>query len=363
MSHLEQCIYCRVLSKPSREHVLAKNLGGNLTTLCSSPFKPVVCDGCNRSFGRIDQALAERSTIALHRVTASNRDAADVKLGDEHFLYDEARNRWLEAQLRSGLKPRILPQLHRKDGKLILIGAAHDERIELVELIGRLRDARKLMSVHIKVDSSPEVSSSRLAMHREKAVYVRAASIEAGQDFLRLLDANWPTYAVEFLATPTSAEPIPQLEVNIRLAIQFDDCNRAIAKSAFTFMAVQLGGDFALRHEFDPIRDYIRGLNIQHPEDLGPNEVAVDPRFVEAWDETQAPLISTDFHAIGLFYAPQMLFGLVTLYAANTFVVRLAPISLQEPVAAFHEFSLDGTWNTSLDMFEMARRIRESTRS
>lgn len=358
MTSLEPCIYCRIPSLPSREHVLAKNLGGNLTTLSSTPFKPTVCDSCNAAFSSIDQALAERSVVALARIAVGAPGAPSVKLGNEHFHYDQKNGVWLDVQLRSGVKPHLLPQLVQKGGDLYLTGASQTELNAFIALVTKLHKNGRITSVYVKTDPLPEATSSRLVMHRDGDLFVRAPNRESARDFLSMLEAKWPHYATKFATSAASPESVAQPEVNVRMSIVLDDCYRAIAKSAFTFLGTQKGGDFVLQREFDPIRDYIRGTDVRHPPVLAPGQIAVDARFVEEWGPDKAPPINTRSHLLGLFYTAPTLFGFVILYESNSFVVRLGKLILEEVITAVHEFSVDGTWNRPLDLVEVARRMQ-----
>jgi len=356
-SALAPCIYCRIPSVPSREHVLASSLGGNLTTLSSTPFKPVVCEHCNKQFSKIDLALARCSTVALARIGKANPDRAPVRLGGDQYHYDEKNGVWLECELRTGVKLYLPPQFHLKsNGRLFLTGTSQDEMNAFVRNVSNRHRSGALSSTRIKIAPRHVIDSSCLVLH-DRTLFVRASDAPAANEFLSLLERDWPEYARKLDSNTPTVGAIAQPEVEVRLEFHMDTVYRAIAKTAFTFMAVNKGSEFALRSEFDPIRDYIRGIDIRHPSDPGPEEVAVDTRFVDEWPPDAPPLVSTDYHVVGLFYSVPILFGLLTLYGTVSYVVRLAEIDLEEYVTIFHEFSTDGSWNAPLDTLDLARRL------
>jgi hypothetical protein len=82
-STLITCIYCKKIRPPSREHILARSIGGDATA-------PITCIPCNGGpLSEIDQALAERSFVSLPRVAYTPPGAFPVQLGSDVFLYDD----------------------------------------------------------------------------------------------------------------------------------------------------------------------------------------------------------------------------------------------------------------------------------
>jgi hypothetical protein len=197
-----------------------------------------------------------------------------------------------------------------------------------------------------------------LVGYRDDAVYLRASSEEAGRDILRMLNEKWLGFRALQKASPP--QPLQREEkpaVHIAMSICFDDNYRAIAKIAFNLLAAKMGAAFVLRDEFDPIRNYIRGIGLVHRAPLSDEEVAVDTRFVHAVPGDEKALIPTSTHAVLITYIPPDLVGIVTLYKKTSFIVRLAVIHLEEQLLEAHEFSIDRTSNKMLEISELARRL------
>ncbi|MEZ4365017.1 MAG: HNH endonuclease [Kofleriaceae bacterium] len=342
------CIYCCKLGPFSREHVLAASLGGNLKA-------PVACDECNTGFSKIDQALAENSVVALERIlqTPSERP---VRLGNLHFMHRPEDDLWEEVQITNKLRPHIPPQLHYRRPKTWFFASRNEDRARFVAEVNALVSSGNLGSLSIVPGPEQVCSTARLVRHRRRTMFVRARTKDDGEAFVRDLPALWG--AVE----PGVRNDLPIVRtddptINMVLSMSLDDCYRAIAKTAFNYLAVQKGIAFARLPVFDPVRQYIRGLDIRHPT----TGSAVDRRFVREEKKGEFFLIPTTQHLITLGYSSPHVFAAITLYGKHTFLVQLGDIHIQslpdfEPIA--HEFSIDGSQNRELGVFEMVRRMR-----
>jgi hypothetical protein len=352
------CIYCKSECTGSREHALQKSLGGNLVIR-------EVCGKCNGSFSAIDQSLAENSLLGLMRVGITKPGMFDVQLGGDHFRENEV-GYWEELRIINGMQPVVLPQIHligtQEDGQSRISTTAGelDELKGFIALVSEQVADGRILSTHIKTGPSPQDATPRLVGYRSNALFVRAPSTSDGESFLKLLVANWPTLRAQVEANwQQQPQVVHQPTVRLSQAIRIDDNYRAIAKTAFNVLAIKRGASFVLRSEFDPLRDYIRGIALVHKQTLAPGEIAVDTRFVQSLPFGEVPLVPISSHAVIIVYHAPALLAFVTLYSKYSFVVRLAEIELPMQLIEAHEFSIDRTSNSDLTMEELAKRILE----
>lgn len=356
-----RCIYCKEVGEASKEHVLQRSLGGNLTT-------GLICKTCNTSFSTIDQSLAENSMLALTRVAVTEK-SMPVQLGGDHFWRDSS-GIWNDLKIANQLQAVVLPQIHLKPvGEQLwidLAGGEH-EAIErfLAVVDGKVAD-ESLLSVHVRVgplDKCPP-PSARLVGYRRDQVYLRASSEEAGRKLLKMLKRKWQAFrAQQSRSPPQPTQQLAKPSVQISMSIRPDDNYRAIAKIPFNLLAANMGAGFMLQEEFDLIRNYIRGIGLVHKDPLPDDEVAVDTRFVQPLVPGEGPLIPTGSHAVVIAYAAPLLGALVTLYERTSFVVHLAEIVLSEHVLVAHEFSIDRSVNRTLEISELVKRLWASSRT
>lgn len=354
------CIYCRETRAPSKEHALQRSLGGNLTI-------SDVCTECNNKFSVIDQSLAEESQVALIRVGLAKPSGMPTRLGGDHFRLNEA-GFWEDVKIINGLQAVILPQIHlvetgpNGEAQLAIVASEDQELQQLfIQLDRRVADGT-ILSTHIKIGPNEHCTTTRLVGHRRDGVYVRAATQEKGDLFLRTIASKWAGLRAQVSNSPQpQVRTIAHPQVHTTQRICFDESYRAIAKTTFNVLAAKRGAQFVLRSEFDPIREYIRGINLIHQDPLPPGEIAVDTRFVRPLPMNAPPFVPTASHAIAIAYAAPTLAGLVTLYEKYSFIVRLADIRLTEHIFEAHEFSIDRTTNKSLDILELAQRLWDSS--
>jgi hypothetical protein len=190
-------------------------------------------------------------------------------------------------------------------------------------------------------------------------MFVRARTIPDGQDFLDQFPALWNEIKSRF-AGDITPETIESPQVYVRFSVNFNDVYRAVAKTAFNYLALRKGVAFA-RPEFDAIRSYIRGLDIRHAPPRSADEVSIDTRFVHALKRGEHFLVPTNEHLVMVGYSYPNVFATVTLYSSHTFVVHLGELeieSMMDFIPEGHEFSIDGTSDRVIDMFEIAARIQ-----
>jgi hypothetical protein len=352
------CIYCKEVRAGSKEHILQASLGGNLTT-------PLVCKICNTGFSKIDQSLAENSVLALTRVGLTQKGAMPVQLGGEHYWQD-ASGRWCDVKVVNEFQAVLLPQIHLaplgEQLQLDVVGGDYQALHSFLELVDDKVADKTLLSVHIRVGPPDKCPSARLVGHRSDAMYIRAISEDQGNIVRQTLFAKWEQFRVLQKSTPP--QPTEQHEmpsVQVTMSVCPDDNYRGVAKIAFNLLAATKGADFILREEFDPIRSYIRGLDLVHKAPLPEGEVAVDTRYVHPLAPGAEPLVPTRSHAVVITYTAPVLAALVTLYEKTSFLVRLAEIQLSEEVLIGHEFSIDRSANNALEISELAKRLGESS--
>ncbi len=354
------CIYCNTNEHPkTAEHVLARSLGGNLTI-------PFVCQRCNTQLSTIDQALAERSIISLSRAANTAPEWFDAKLGGHQTLERDGLD--LDVEIVNGFRGEILPQLHirlptppDKTPVSVYVGTV-DARAKFFALIEKQIAAGTFKNTRVRVMPPDEMKSLRLVQYESKHMLVRAESEGQARRFLEQLENAWPKIRAAAEAGQDGVGEvngtIDKPSVNVRGTYRPDDYQRAIAKTVFNYLAHAQGAAFALRPEFDPVREYILGRTLVHDPSLGPDAVRVDTRFVMPVDGSAPFFLTTEHHVLGLFYDAPTLWGFATFYGRHSYVVRLADIKLVENVVRAHEFVGDRATNRAIDHKEMVQRIR-----
>jgi hypothetical protein len=357
-SPFTRCIYCGGDTNPSKEHVLQRSLGGDLTAR-------IACVACNTKLSEIDVALAERSFVTLHRVGFAPTARMPVKLGGDTYLLDEQQSVWQECRVVNGMRAELYPQIHLVGDQLMVVGGNHEELAELFSLIERRRTDGTLARTYVKVGPADKATTTRIVGHKmgptvdhgKQDAFVRAASPEAGEKFLLGLAKAWPEFMAKVNGASFQQGVIEGAHVNVNVRMRLDDTYRAVAKIAFNLFAQRFGVDEALRREFDPIREYVTGKTIVHSPDRGPDEIAFDRRFVTMLQTGGPPLTPTGDHAVALCTSSSALLAVVTLYGEFTFIVRLGPVPGGKPVFELHEFTADRTGNKAVPCDETMRRL------
>lgn len=361
------CIYCRQVREPTREHVLPRSLGGDFV-------KPILCKDCNtRRLSPLDQALAERSLVALSRVGFTPRTAFDVRLSGEHFVRDDTSGLVLDVAITNQMRAVVMPQVHvtldGEQARISILTSEPDKLPRLNMFVAQQIDSHRLPKMHVKRGPDDAGPSARLVMHREDDGYIRAQSDEDAHQLVTLLQEHWRAaygkHAARVAAADAAPEwrSIPKPAVNLHLSYRPDDVNRAVAKIALNVVAARMSADFALAPEFDELRRYILGDDIRHLKPVEPNEVLVDPRFVSQLPPDTQPIVPTDEHAVTISYVLPSLYAWVTLYKTHNFIVRLGDIALAENLFAVHEFSTIRRGNEALDVAETYKRLRARDQS
>jgi hypothetical protein len=239
---------------------------------------------------------------------------------------------------------------------MAVLGSEEAELAAFLALVDAKISDGSIASVHIKTQPAEHAKIPHLVQHRERQLFVRAATPAAGSDFLRVLAAAWPQLRAQTKTLPPS-QRVETPTINVTMSIKVDDNYRAIAKLAFNVLAHKRGGAFVRSAQFDPIREYIRGNSIVHKDPLPPGDLAVDTRFVRPMSHSEPALIATGSHAVVLGYSYPTLFAFVTLYSHYSFFVRLGDIELSEFTVEAHEFSTDRSSNRALTLEEIVKRL------
>lgn len=357
------CIYCREVREPSREHVLPRSLGGDLV-------EPILCVDCNsRRLSPLDQALAERSLVALSRVGLTPGTAFDVKLGGDHFVKDDATGLVMDVAVTNEMRAVVMPQAHivpaGDETNICILTADADSLKRLDSYVAKQIASGRLAKMHVKNGPAEAGPHARLVMHRENDGYIRAQTHEDAERLIAVLQEHWRQACDQHAARVASGEIVPEAasvahpSVQVTMSYRPDDVYRAVAKIAFNMLAVRVGTQFAMSPEFDELRHYVLGEDIRHPERATPEEVLVDTRFVSPLPLDTAPIVPTDEHAVTLSYVPPALYAWVTLYKTHNFIVKLGDIALSDNIFAVHEFSTVRRGNEALTVSDVLRRIRD----
>lgn len=354
------CIYCTLVKdkdERSKEHLLQRNLGGDLT-------EQFVCRTCNSSFSKIDQAIAERSTVALSRVADTPASAHKVKVGGVATYFDEERELFIELEVRNQMMCVVLPQFHlRADGRGELIVTDETAVKQVIDFIAKRLPAGSLESVHrfYGLPDGMPTASVALVVRKPDDGYIRLPGVADETWYFPMLRAAWEQklkLGMDDVKPVRKEGKFPEVRINLKIAP--NDVYRAVAKTAFNVLALKRGSDFVLRPEFDPIRKYIKG-DVLLPANTAPDEIAVDGRFVrEILPDQQQISFVDDAHAVVFCYFKPELIAFVTLYGSHIFLVRFPLIDYDEPEGLFgHQFSIDRTGNVSVETRDIVRRLLE----
>ena len=349
------CIYCREERPPSSEHALAKSLGGNLKAL-------ITCVRCNTTIlSPLDQALAERSIVALSRVAFTPTQAFDVRLGGEHFQYDPERDLHSDVTLVNGFKPYTFPQVHFRynSHEVIVVATNHEELRSLAEFVDKHIANGTLGGIHVKVGPANRTTTARIVMHRSKDGFIRVRNAGDEQQIFAFLASHWIKLRGALLTGHFTDQIFENPEINLSIPVTPDDVYRAVAKTAFNVLATDVGVPYVLRTEFDPIREYIRGRDIRHPTPQAPDELLVDDRFVEMLTSERRPLRPTSEHLVCLFHHRAHAMASVTLYGTHSFLVMLGAVDSGGFDFAAREFSVDRTHTSALDLEDAYARLAQ----
>lgn len=340
MAKLITCIYCLKIAPadPNGEHVILHGLKGTETIVH-------VCTDCNGRLSKIDLEFLQDSHIALIRMSVPGTRG---RLKLTQFFFSEKLNAWMDAVVKTEAI-RLKPQVCVYEGRLV--GRSSDEegqraieRFLKAFAAGGLRELIKLDIKEVK-----EYSTTRLVIdvgRKEDKYYLRAMTKEMAELFLNYLTAE----AAELLTRSQQGKlekiswKLPA-DSKIRISPYLDIINRCAAKMAFNFACYQLGPEFVLRKDFNPVREYIIGTGVREPKIVvgadGEEGFTWDDRFVNfkpspTMTVPGLPSNLRDGHFIGLGTAPTSdgpsLVASVSVYRCIQFAVNLGPLPLDIPL-------------------------------
>lgn len=357
------CIYCEQRRPSSAAHVIPRALGGDLTARTN-------CAECNREMGKLDQALAERSLLALSRVVETPKDSLAVQISD---VFIPSGALVLEGVFRNRLSPVLLPQIHigptDPDGKneFDVVASSQHDLEGLLKAVDDLLDQHALRSVHVKVGPTKAGPRPRLVFHRLKSAgaFVRVAAHGDEEILYAALERAWSKVAAhhrsEIAAGALVFSKRERPQASVLMSFSLDDEYRAVARIAFDFLAARFGSDIALQPGFHAVRAYIRGHAVINSFSEHPEAIPHDARFVQRMEGE--PVVPTDAHLLVLCWIHGEVCAVVTLYRRNVYAVRLGPCAVDLELPAAHEFSITRAGNHERSPLDLYERVRDNGRS
>jgi hypothetical protein len=270
-----QCIYCRkpLTRAVPPEHVIPQSFGtfkGNLTLFC-------VCEECNRYFGStLEWTMRNSSAEGVLRFNyglATGGQVGNIGTKGIEFRIAEAGD-WLGA--------RVVLKVN-KDG---------EGYVDVLPQVGARRDAKEEWTWYLEKDVT-----TQFAAEYPKGSEFRIIGCQG--DFERLekrLIAVCPTFRKHGTLTPPIGK---DGKVGLNFVNDFNAVvRRFLAKIAFNYLAWVAGAEFALRSEFDGMRNFVRsGTEPSH------GGVYVGPRPILA-QEILGETRITDGHIITIEAKP-----------------------------------------------------------
>lgn len=314
------CIYCKELKPPSREHLVARNIGGNLVGRR-------LCPACNTGTGDIDQHLADNFVVSMLRVANTPRGTFDVKLGGEQLAADSEGRRFPIA-VRNEYRPEVYPMLRFTPTPTgarvgVQLSVPADAR-RLIKFLERHR-AQAFERLHGKLVEWLQPGEAALVMHRSDDGYLALADEAVGQRARALLREKTDDL-VQALGRDLANDDglLDKPHVEVAGEIRLNDLYRAVTKLAFNLFAHRTPDEVALREEFDDLRSYVLGKDIRDVtgED---GTIQPDPRFA-TWLTGATPFHFEDMqHTVVLTEREGRSVALVSLYRHLVFLVDLGP--------------------------------------
>ena len=360
------CIYCKLSKESSREHAVQKALGGNLTIPC-------VCRECNNGLSSIDKALAERSLISMLRIVAQVADAEKIELGGTHY-WTPPGEETIEVDVGFGMRASPKPQLmfSRLSEKMEMRSCveSRDDYIVFFQVIRDWIASGQIEQIPLLEAPKgwPNYTLPRLVLHKGKFLFFRAPDdFPDVQQFQAAvvgylkdnIDAIEDAIKASATNAPVQTDNQPQVHISAKMSL--NDVNRAVAKIGFNLLAAIEGADFVLQSAFDPIRDYIRGIDIRNSTPSTAEEIAYDPRFVKmvpAGERPPFPKSGQSCHTCLLIYSFPTLFAGIDFYGQQYYLVKLADIELKRHILHVHSFNHEEKSNRAMTLAEITDSIQ-----
>jgi len=318
------CIYCKeTRDRPARgEHVVLEALGGN-TTIAD------VCggrSGCNQKFGdTIDRELLRNSLVTLHRLVVPGGGDHEQQM----FFPREDHGVWLDVLVRPAEQDMsVLPQLYLHDGGVTAVASPEfdSERLRLASSTFADLGA----SVRY-IQDIPQYSPRIVLQTWRRRLILRARSSHEAEGFLEVLREKLPRLAAASNEGSTDVTLPTDTLLSLPLSTSMNDGPRCAAKMAFNFLSLYCGPEVALQAEFDSVRDYITGRNVEPVREIVVGDeigLTIDTRHVANWaatDMTASPWnLLRDAHYICLSLQEGQVCAEVGLFGGRCrFLVRL----------------------------------------
>lgn len=233
-----QCIYCLKNKKKlefNKEHVLQKSFGKFKNALT---LENEVCRECNQSFGNeIDRILGRDSFESFCRLKYGIKHPEEAKdISYERLIItipEEGQGDW--AGVKVGYKPESLYLL----SQLGFLQKNTEKYIYFTLL--ELKKGLHLKTHDIDKKADVKIVSNNKEEKRQLIAFLKDLKIPLGKE-------------KEFTPIKTYDGKV---EVKVEFAID-DILLRGIAKIGFNYMAWKCGGKFALKDDFNEIREYIQ---------------------------------------------------------------------------------------------------------
>jgi hypothetical protein len=313
------CIYCR-RSLPSRkftrEHVLSRAFG----TFADAPtLQNLVCGDCNQFFGdHLETRVARGAFEGLLRyqrgAKAPNREGLMLRYVE--FTIPEG-SAWAGVRLN----------LAWRNGKLV---------VDLISQVA-LFDCATSEWVHFSDADIEADAISKTTTLDTKTARIYGRSAEDRDRLLALLARRGISFgSLNDIRPPEGLFQGGDIEVEVTFTIN-KGIRRCMAKYAFNFLAFVSGATFALEHDFDAIRRFVRygetaGYELVR-ERFGP--ILQDDS--ETRRQTSGHLLTVNWAASGVH-----LVGQVSLFNSVTYAVSLTRHyrGLWRPVSSGLHFNL-----------------------
>lgn len=363
------CIYHKGPGPASKEHLLQKSLGGNLTA-------NFVCEKCNNNFSQIDKDLARSSLVSLSRLVYQEAGSSQIIVEGEHYIVNPTTEQAVEILLMSKFKSKFKPSLLFSDDyrKVQVSVESLDDVRKLLKVIRSYRDKGQLEKIPVYFAASDQTNFTepRVTLHSEDRLYFRVPvgfSAEAARRRLvNILSKNVDFFEQHFLKQENIPQEyrIDEPEGRLSILVHINNINRAIAKTAFNLLAHRLGADFVLQKAFDDIRNYIMGKDIRDVC-FSKEDPEQDPRFVSSEDPDELPWLpraKADEHLIMINYAYPTIIVSVDFYGHNLYFVRCGESDVKRSVPEdmfpyVYVFNYNKRTNQQLSLREIMDRLRE----
>ena len=328
------CIYCKKYGK-SREHLLPRGLGGNLTA-------NFVCRECNNSMSIIDSELAESVLVNLPRLITTKSFPVNTR----SIITTEIDGvKDIELKISNGLKMELMPQIHLVlDGenqaypKIFTTKDAHDEFVSFL----KSEIDNNFVNTHISLNSKN--INPRFVKNRSKAAIIRATSEKYADAIKKFIKDEFLNISSQ---TINDEKRIKNPSVHTSTTSNEDLTDRGISKIAFNFLALATSPEAVLAEEFDSVRDYIR---------LGSFKDVLDVKLIED-GERLIPLKKDVRHEV-LIINDERTIAFVTLYERFTFRILFPKNHLRNKICKGWYFDGERSWNEPFDIEEVIVRMQ-----